>query len=120
MSIFFNRGKNLQKTLTQSRFFLGVMIDPEVDSYFVIQSKIFNSSKSEEVRKELKKAYEIGISNAIRNIVRKILISIDDATKTTISRDDIRKELRKQGIHVNHIERIIELLWKELKDQSNH
>jgi hypothetical protein len=113
MNIFFK--KEQPRTLTAGRSFMGVMVDPEIDSYFIIRSKTYNSSKSEEVRKELKKAYEAGISDAIGNIVRKILISVDPST---ISRENISKELKIEGIAKCHIEQIIELLWRELENQK--
>jgi len=116
MNIFFNDKKKRKNLSTEDRFFLGVMVDPEIDSYFVIRSKIYDSSKSEEVRRELKKVYEAGIVDAIRNIVRKILINIDPSS---IDRESICKELKSQGIRKDHIEKIIELLWKELENQNH-
>jgi hypothetical protein len=117
MSEFFDKENEQHKTLTESRFFLGVMVDPEVDSYFLMQSKIFNSTKSEEVRKELKKVYEAGVSNTIRNMVRKTLISIENPA--SIDRDSICKELKKQGVYKDHIKQITELVWKELENQNH-
>jgi len=117
MSIFFNDRKGQHPTLTEKRSFLGVMIDPEIDSYFILQSKIRDSSKSEEVRKELKKVYEEGISDAVRNMVRKILLL--GGTASLIDCEEIKKELKRHGIQGNHIERIIDLLWKESQN-PNH
>ena len=118
MSIFFkDKKKEWRGTLTKSRSFLGVMVDPEVDSYFIIQSKISNSTKSEKVREKLQKIYNDNIMDAIRNMVRKILISINSST---INREEICKELKHQGIHKNHVEQITELLWKELEKNQNH
>jgi hypothetical protein len=93
-----------------------VMVDPEIDSYFTLRSRIYDSTKSEEVRRELKKVYETGISDVIRNMVRKILITADT---NSIDQEGICKELKKQGICKSHIEQIIELLWKELRNQNH-
>jgi hypothetical protein len=117
MSILFKKEKKeRQKTRTESRSFLGVMIDPEIDSYLLLLSEISNSTKSEEVRKALGKAYNASISDAIRNIARKILITTDNDPPSVST---ITVELKKQGIHKDHVERIIEVLWKELQSQDH-